>query len=454
MSTRLRRSFLTTAAILAVISPQIAGSQEYEVTDLGALGISNQPWSVNALGQVAGWSRFPDGHDEGFFFDGSTIGYIGTPGPTTRSDLLGINDLGEAVGKSGTVHENGEALLRRANGSVRRLGTLGGSRSAALSINDVSQIVGWSKLAGDAESRPFIWEDGVMTPLPLLGGGQGEATWINNRGQIVGSSTTDTNGLTQFAVIWEEGMVTRLPPMYPGRPDLNNIAHYIHDNGDIAGSIRIPETPPDFTTRGAIWRDGQVHLQLGTLADGTPIEPEATSWASGINASGVVVGMSINAQRELVPFVYRNDEMVQLDDLMPDPWVATFVGAGAINDAGQIAVSALGVDGITHALLLTPTSSTAVGGPDGSGHDGGPYLAAQGNRITFRIPHRGPVTVSVFDVTGRLTATLVDEVRPAGDHDVVWNGQTRGGHAVSSGVYFVRMSLPGFVASSRLLLVR
>jgi uncharacterized membrane protein len=157
-----------TIAFLIALAPRIAGAQGYEVTDLGAVGFSNQPWSVNSFGQVAGWSRFPDGHDEGFFYDGSTIDYIGTPGPTTRSDLLGINDLGEAVGKSGTVHENGKALLRRSSGSVRRLGTLGGSRSAAYAINNSTQVVGWSRLEGDAESRPFLWASGMMDSLPLL----------------------------------------------------------------------------------------------------------------------------------------------------------------------------------------------------------------------------------------------------------------------------------------------
>ena len=51
-------------------------------------------------------------------------------------------------------------------------------------------------------------------------------------------------------------------------------------------------------------------------------------------------------------------EMVQLDDLMPEPWVALDVFAGPINDAGQIAVAARipGVNGI-RALLLTPIDS-------------------------------------------------------------------------------------------------
>ncbi len=439
----------------------LVSGQEYEVIDLGPIGYRHQTWSINQNGQVVGYSEeLPAGEVEGFVYDGKDFILIGHPPQTSRSDLLGINNLGEAVGKSGTLQENGQAILWTpggAHGHIQSLGTLGGSRSGGRSINDLRQVVGWSKLPGDAESRPFIWEDGVMDSLPLLGGGQGQARWINNAGQIVGGSTTDTDGLTQFAVIWEDGTVTRLPPFYPERPGLNHIANYIHDNGDIAGTIRIPETFPDFTSRAVIWRDGQVHLQLGTLADNTPVEPEASSWASGVNASGVVVGMSVNDQRSLVPFVYRNGEMVQLDDLTPGEWVMTFIGSGAINDAGQIAVSAFipgDPSGNLHALLLTPTQPTAVADGAGSARTETSYLATQGHRIKFGISRSNPVTVSLFDVTGRLIAMPVDEVRPAGDHEVFWNGRTRSGHPAASGVYFVRMSTPDFVASSRLVLVR
>jgi hypothetical protein len=257
----------------------------------------------------------------------------------------------------------------------------------------------------------------------------------------------------QFAVLWEGDTVTRLPPEYPDRPALNHIANYIHNNGDIAGSIRIPQ-PDDVDVRAVIWRNGQVHLQLGTLADGTPIEPEASSWASGVNGSGVVVGMSVNVRRELVPFVYRNSEMIQLDDLMPEPWVATYVGAGAINDFGEIVVSALGADGFTHALLLTPVAPTGVEDDARSGRGNAYYLTAQGRRIRFGIPRSSPVTISLFDVTGRLIAVPVDDVRSAGDYEVLWNGRARSGRSVGSGVYFVRLSAPDFTASRRLVLVR
>ena len=251
--------------------------------------------------------------------------------------------------------EDGQAILWTPDGSpdgvLQSLGTLGGSRSAGLSINEAGEIVGWSKLAGDAESRPFLWNGAAMDSLPLLGGTQGEARWINNVGQVVGTSTTATDGLQQFAVLWEDDTVTQLPPIIAGQ---NHLVGFIHDNGDIAGSVRTPGPMGGFVRRAAIWRDGGLFLTLGTLADGSEAEPFATSWASGINASGVVVGMSVNAASALVPFVYRDGDMVQLDDLMPEPWIADFVGDGAINDAGQIVVSGFMPGQGSRALLLTP----------------------------------------------------------------------------------------------------
>lgn len=357
---------LAPLTVLIATGLQPVWAQEYSVTDIGASGDSNYAWSINQLGQVAGYSYFTDNQGyqiaNGFFYDGSTVDYVGTPGGGTGSDLAGVNDLGEAVGKA--WGDRGTALLRRANGHVTRLGTLGGSRSYARAINNLSQVVGTSKLEGDLQSRPFIWQDGAMEALPLLGGGQGTARWINNSGTIIGSSTTDTDGLQQFAVVWEGGTVTRLPPM-----DFNysHIANYIHDDGTILGTVHLPSAPGEFTSRAAIWRNAELVEILGTLADGTPAEEIAASWASGMNSSGTIVGESTNPQNRFVPFVYRDGEMFDLEQLIPEPWTLIHLGPGAINDAGQIAVTGLLPGGTIRALLLTPVPSNCVADFNGDG---------------------------------------------------------------------------------------
>lgn len=442
----------TFAACIAILLGGPAAAQQYQVTDLGTTGSTTQTWALNASGQVAGYSDFlPDGHDEGFVYDGSTVHYIGFPQGTSRSDLLGINDLGEAAGKSGAVYENGQALLRRTDGTVLELGTLGGNRSAAWSINDASQVVGWSKLADGFQSRAFLWEDGVMDSLPVLGGTQAQANWINDAVQIVGSSTTDVDGLQQFGVLWENGTVRRLPPVIEG---MSHLAWYIHDDGSIAGAVRLSGSGGTIT-RAAIWRNGELDLVLGTLADGTPEEPFASSVAHGVNATGVVVGMSVNETGANVPFVYFGGVMHQLDDLMPEPWMASYVGTGSVNDAGQIAVSAVipGEPG-SHALLLTPPAATSVGPLADADDRGGTSLSTHGRRITYRIARDGWVTISIFDPLGRLVARPLDGLRAAGDHEMTWDARTSGAWPVASGVYFVRMDAPGAVATDRITVVR
>ncbi len=60
-------------------------------------------------------------------------------------------------------------------------------------------------------------------------------------------------------------------------------------------------------------------------------------------------------------------------------------------------------------------------------------------RITYQVPATGHVEVAVYDVMGRIIATLQNGVLPAGTHRTIWNGQDLSGHAVSSGVYFVKV---------------
>ncbi|MEB3323575.1 MAG: FlgD immunoglobulin-like domain containing protein, partial [Synechococcaceae cyanobacterium] len=86
--------------------------------------------------------------------------------------------------------------------------------------------------------------------------------------------------------------------------------------------------------------------------------------------------------------------------------------------------------------------------------DDAPYLATRGHRIAFGIRRRAPVTISLFDVTGRLVATPVDEVRAAGDHETLWDGRAGNGRPAAAGVYFVRLATPGFTASSRIVRIR
>ncbi len=74
--------------------------------------------------------------------------------------------------------------------------------------------------------------------------------------------------------------------------------------------------------------------------------------------------------------------------------------------------------------------------------------------IQFTMKEKGFVTLSVYDVTGRLVKTLVNNVRDAGRHEVLWDGRDEKGFKVASGVYFCRMNADQYSDTKKLIILR
>jgi serine protease AprX len=64
------------------------------------------------------------------------------------------------------------------------------------------------------------------------------------------------------------------------------------------------------------------------------------------------------------------------------------------------------------------------------------------------------VTLAIYDVSGRLVRRLFEGRNTQGDHAVEWNGLDDRGVAVSSSVYYYRLSAGGQSASKKLVLIR
>lgn len=64
------------------------------------------------------------------------------------------------------------------------------------------------------------------------------------------------------------------------------------------------------------------------------------------------------------------------------------------------------------------------------------------------------VRIDVFDIRGRIVATLVDGTRDAGTYTVFWSGTDRDGRQVSSGVYFYRMRAGDFVQTRKMVVLK
>jgi hypothetical protein len=74
-----------------------------------------------------------------------------------------------------------------------------------------------------------------------------------------------------------------------------------------------------------------------------------------------------------------------------------------------------------------------------------------GALLRFALPADGDVRLQIFDVAGRVVATVVEGARAAGEHEVAWNGASRLGRA-GSGVYFARLVTPSGSARATVVL--
>src|SRR5690606_9252236 len=70
-------------------------------------------------------------------------------------------------------------------------------------------------------------------------------------------------------------------------------------------------------------------------------------------------------------------------------------------------------------------------------------------KIQYDIPKQGIVTIKIFDVLGRETATLVNELQNPGRYSINWNAASLG-----SGVYFYKIETEGFSQVRRMVLIK
>jgi hypothetical protein len=63
--------------------------------------------------------------------------------------------------------------------------------------------------------------------------------------------------------------------------------------------------------------------------------------------------------------------------------------------------------------------------------------------ISFSIPNESKVELTVYNIKGQLVKNLVNDINPAGEHSVAWNGTDENNRPVSSGVYFYKLNVNG-----------
>lgn len=251
---------------------------------------------VNTAGDIAGHADGPDGRTRGFLFRNGQMTDIGSHG-SGFSTVYGMNASGHLVGLSQDATFASRAFLYDGV-TLHDLDTLGGTFSRAWAINDSGVVVGESDNA-DGVPRAFRYRNGAMEDLGTLGGRQALAYGINNAGQIIGDSTIANDAATHAFLL-----------------------------------------------------DGTTMRDLGTLGG-------LNSYPNALNRHGHVIGDTETAEGAMVPFLWRNGSMVDLNDLLPSDSGWVLYAAFYLNDAGQIVGYGLHNDEFAWYLLTVGNSNTA-----------------------------------------------------------------------------------------------
>jgi probable HAF family extracellular repeat protein len=177
---------------------------------------------------------------------------------------------------------------------------------------------------------------------------------INDRGQAVGgtgscgafNSITEVNLVALHAVLWQGGRSI----------DLGNLGGDGHFNGIYATGLNnagqvvgVSDTAGDASFHGFLWQDGHI-------SDLEPLSGDSYSYATAISGTGLVLGLSIDANFNLRAVTWQNGAITNLNDLVPADTALFLQSACSINAKGQIIGFALvkGTANDLHAYLATP----------------------------------------------------------------------------------------------------
>ena len=75
------------------------------------------------------------------------------------------------------------------------------------------------------------------------------------------------------------------------------------------------------------------------------------------------------------------------------------------------------------------------------------------NAIRFSLPAECKVNLLIYDISGRLVRTLVDENKLSGIYTVNWDSRNDRNQTVSAGIYFYKFQTPNYTETKKLLLI-
>jgi probable HAF family extracellular repeat protein len=250
----------------------------------------------------------------------AALALLAVPFPAAASYLVtdlgsfrpvGINNAGQVVGSTLGGYGLFSAVLP-SDGFLKDLGGL----TNPYALNDLGQV------AGAFNSRPAVYSNGAVTDLGAPGGSWGAATALNGAGQVAGYFEQNlVYGAFPHAFLVGGGVFKDLGVLGPGKNGGPwSFASGINASGQVVGQ----SSTANSNSHAFLYSGGKMQ-DLGTL--GGP-----TSAALAINASGQVVGQADATAGRAHAFLYGGDKMTDLGTVGGD----LYSSAAGINASGQV----------------------------------------------------------------------------------------------------------------------
>jgi hypothetical protein len=195
-----------------------------------------------------------------------------------------------------------------------------------------------------------------------------------------------------------------------------------------------------------------------------PAPPAGLAGAQEYTPAGLSLAWSPNSEADLGGYaVYRglsSDFVPSSSNLVASPPDTLWFDADWRWDGGYFyKVSALDVHGNESGFaLLAPETITGTETPQPppaaylSQNFPNPFNPT--TRIAFGLAAPANVSLRIYDAAGRLVRALVDGQRAAGHYTEIWDGRDSGGRAVSSGIYFYRLTAGSLTETRKMALLR
>ena len=297
------------------------------------------------------------------------------------------------------------------------LGSSGGSSRANDADYDGNVIVGWDENPDWGGWRPTVWVDGVLTVLE------------------------SPDGFCELYAVTPDGEMVVGNSYNPDR-------HFAE-----AAAWR---------WTGSIW-DKQVLGSLpGTMGGYGTVAP------NDVTADGsIVVGTNGFNWQQWAGFIWTEETgMVNVNDFLTDNGVTlpadfNIQSVTAISDDGTVMVGH-GQDIYgpwTSRSFIIHTSPTGIEDVAEAGAaklhmSAFPNPANGGTSVSFTLPRRERVSLTICDVSGRLVATIDAGSIQAGPHEILWDGRDRSGAEVASGIYLCRLDAGEYHTTGKVTVLR